>query len=142
MANYGIQDEKILYSAAVANTGGAVNVFTVSGLVLVKAVWSRITIASGACNVSWEFDPTAGTANQALCAAADMNAGLVGDYLTIVETAGARTMNVGATIAGKSFSEWILPAGTLTFVSAAADGTLVHYIWYKPIADGAAITLA
>lgn len=142
MANVALQDPKMLVSAQIANTGGADNIFLVSGLILLKYLFSTIQVASGANLCSWQYDPTTGTANQVLCADGDINAGLVGDVVTITETAGVRTLTTGAVVGMVTPVQYILPAGTLTFVSAAADGELIHYIAYVPLSAGAVVTLA
>jgi len=132
----------LVTSAQIANTGAADNIFLVSGMICVTAIYSQIAVAAGACACSWQYDPTTGTANQVMCADGDINVGIVGDYVSITETAGVRTLTTGGAVAMGTPVRFFLPAGTITFVSAAADGELVHNIFYIPIAAGAAVTLA
>lgn len=126
--------------AAIANTGAPINMFNVvGGVVCVTAIYSIITVASGANACGWEYDPTTGTASQPLCATGDINVGLVGDIVSITETAGVRTLTTGGAVAMITSMRYILPAGVLTFVNAAADGTLSHHLFYIPITAGAVV---
>jgi hypothetical protein len=129
-----------LISAEIAATGGADAIWLVSDLICVTAIFSEITVASGANACSWQFDPTTGTAAQAMCVAGDINLALVGDFVSITELAGVRTLTTGALISTITPSRFILPAGTISFVSAAADGSLIHKICYLPITSGAVVT--
>jgi len=132
----------LVTSAQIANTGAPINVFTVTGLVCVTAVFSLIAVASGANACGWEYDPTTGTASQPLCATGDINVGLVGDYVSITETAGVATLTTGGAVAMGSPRKYFLPAGILTFINAAADGSLIHNLFYIPITAGARIALS
>jgi len=131
----------LVTSAQIANTGAPINIFTVTGLVCVTALFSRIAVASGANACGWEHDPTVGTASQPLCATGDINVGVVGDYVSITETAGVATLTTGGAVAMLTPRKYILPAGILTWANAAADGGLIHNIMYIPISVGAIVTL-
>lgn len=131
----------LITSAQIANTGAPINVFTVTGIVCVTGLFSLIAVASGANACGWEHDPTVGTASQPLCATGDINVGVIGDYVSITETAGVATLTTGGAISMLTPRKYILPAGILTFANAAADGELIHNILYLPISAGARITL-
>ena len=132
----------LVQSAAIAVAAAPDNIFVVTGLVVVTLLASRITVESGANACNWQFTPTAGTALQALCATGDINVGVIGDYVSVTETAGVRTLTTGGAIAFLTPVRILLPAGDLAFDGAAADGTLVHYLCYIPVTPGSVVTLA
>jgi hypothetical protein len=131
----------MVQSTAIAVEAAPDQIFVVTGLVVVTALFSRITVESGANACNWQYTPVAGTALQPLCATGDINVGVVGDYVSITETAGVRTLTTGGAVAFLTPVHILLPAGDLGFDGAAADGTLVHYICYIPVTPGSVVTL-
>lgn len=132
----------LVTSAQLAVAAAPDNIFAVTGTVIVTALWSVIAVESGANACNWQYQPTAGTANQAMCAVGDINVGVIGDIVCITETAGVRTLTTGGDVGMLTPCYFILPPGNISFDGAAADGELVHNVLYIPISAGARITLA
>ena len=131
-----------IMSAALAVAAAPDPIFTVSGLIVVTALFSIITVESGANACNWQYTPTAGTALQPLCATGDINVGVVGDIISVTETAGVRTLQTGGAIGWLTPVRIVLPAGVLAFDGAVVDGSLQHYMFYIPLAAGAVVTLS
>jgi hypothetical protein len=126
----------------IANTGGADAIFLVMGPVLLTMIWSEIAVAGAGGNCQWQYDPTTGTAAQAMCAVGAFGAGVAGDYLTIESAAGVNTLTVAGAIAARSPDMWILAAGTISFVSGGAAGTCYHRCTFIPLAEGSDILIS
>lgn len=113
--------------------------FTVTGVIQVRALYAKITVASGANACSWSVNPTDGTTVK-ICGDLDINPALVGDILGITGVL-ATAMTYGGAVVG-IMQPLIITAGTIDFIAAAADGSISAHIVYVPISDGANVVAA
>jgi len=121
--------------------------FTVAG------GWVRLTGLLGYCTVApalantcqFTLDPdAAGAATTVLSLVLDINGQTEGDILTITGDPGvamvgghvARQQMMPAAPAGV-----VLSPGVIGFIATAVQGTYRWVIWYKPIDDGASVTV-
>ena len=120
------------------------NLFTVSGLVAVTALWGYVSTAITVANtVKLTHDPTTG-ATYDLCSATDIGTTdtPIGDFLTVDGKASALARTVGAAL-GFLQAPLLLNTGTLTQITATgADGTIAWSLCYVPIDDGASVVAA
>lgn len=122
-------------AAALANETKAY--FTVTGQVQVMALYAIVTAAAGGANAcSWSVNPTAGTTTS-ICGNLDIDPALVGDILGITGVV-ATAMTYGGAVVGM-MQPLVVTAGTIDFISAAAQGSISAHIIYIPLSDGAEV---
>ena len=117
--------------------------FTVSGgPILLTGLLGTVVVASGANLSSWAATPTTGAATS-LSGDLDIDPAVAGGHLTITGVGNAAmTYNASATGLAMMATAVIVPIGTLDFIAAAADGSTVWSMWYKPLAVGATVVVA
>ena len=125
--------------AAAALTAATVPFFTVTGVIQLTGLYGLITVDSGANLCSWSVNPTAGTTTS-ICANLDINPALVGDLLGITGVV-ATAMTYGGAVVGM-MQPLLVTAGTIDFISAAADGTISAHLYYLPMSAGANVVTA
>uniref|UniRef100_A0A6H1Z7M5 Uncharacterized protein n=1 Tax=viral metagenome TaxID=1070528 RepID=A0A6H1Z7M5_9ZZZZ len=120
--------------------------FTVAGgWVRLTGLLGYCTVAPGANNCQFCLAPDAvGAAVTVLSLAFDIDPATEGDLLTITGDPGvamvgghvARQQMMAAAPAGV-----VLSPGVIGFIADAAEGTYRWVLWYKPIDDGATVTV-
>jgi hypothetical protein len=125
--------------AAAALAAATTPFFTVTGQILVRALYGKVTVAAGANACSWSVNPTDGTTIK-ICGDLDINPALVGDILGITGVI-ATAMTYGGAVVG-IMQPLIVTAGTIDFIAAAADGSISAHIIYIPLSDGANVVVA
>lgn len=117
--------------------------FTVAGgPVLLTGLLGTVVVASGANLCSWAATPTTGAATS-VSGDLDINGLVAGTHLTITGVGNAvMTSNASVTGLAMMATKVIVPIGTLDFIAAAADGSTIWSMWYKPLAVGATVVVA
>lgn len=113
--------------------------FTVTGVIQVMALYAKVTVAAGANLCSWSVNPTDGTTVK-ICGDLDINPALVGDILGITGVI-VTAMTYGGAVVGM-MQPLIVTAGTIDFISAAADGSIGASIIFIPLTAGANVVVA
>ncbi len=141
----GIKVEKS--SGATANASTAL--FTISGLVLVRAVVGVVTTAFDGTTTSINLttDPTIGSAVD-ICAATVVTsdvAGTIYSYLGAVPT--TLLVSSGTAAPGEAYApkpaDAFFQAGQIFHKGTAADaGTVLWRLFYVPVSDGASVVAA
>lgn len=112
--------------------------FTVTGVIQLTGLFGLVTVASGANACSWSVNPTNGT-TVSICGNLDINPALLGDLLGITGVI-ATAMTYGGAVVGM-MQPLIITAGTIDFISAAADGSISAHLFYLPMSDGANVVV-
>jgi len=120
--------------------------FTVTGLIRLTGLLGYCTVAVGAGNIcQFTLEPTAaGGAITVLDANLDITASTEGDIISIGGDPGTNLL------AGHVCVQQMLPAaprgiileaGVIGFIATSVNGTFRWVLYYKPIDDGAAVTV-
>ncbi|KKL54710.1 hypothetical protein LCGC14_2262700 [marine sediment metagenome] len=120
--------------------------FTVTGLIRLTGLLGYCTVAVGGANTcQFTLDPdAAGAAVTVLDANLDITASTEGDIISIAGDPGTNLM------AGHVCVQQMLPvaprgvileAGVIGFIATAALGTFRWVLYYKPVDDGATVTV-
>ncbi len=134
-------------SGATAN--GSTALFTVTGVVLVRAIVGVVTVAFDGTTTSINLttDPTIGSAVD-ICAATVVTSDVVGtiySYVGAVPT--TLLVSSGTAAPGEAYapkpSEAFFQAGQIFHKGTAADaGTVLWRLFYVPVSDGANVVAA
>jgi len=122
-----------------AHAAADTDTFTVAGgLVCINLIYGIITAeGAGATTITVGNNPGTGT-TIVYAVAADIDAAVVGDFITLAYLAGQLTTIVGA--GGQSADyHLIAQTGTIFVRGGAALGTSQWYLFYVPITVGATI---
>jgi hypothetical protein len=133
--NLGIRVDR----AAATHSGATTTYFTIVGDVLLTGLVGKVTVASGANSCQWTMNGTAGT-TATICGALDIDPALVGDVLGITGVLATAMTYSGAVV--NIMQPVSLTAGSLQFISAAADGATSWSLFYLPLTDGAYVVAA
>lgn len=141
----GIKVEKSSGATAAATT----SLFTVSGIVLVRAIVGYVTVAfdGTTTSINLNHDPTIGSAAD-ICAATVVTSDAVGTIYSYVGSV-VTTLLVsdgvaapGTAYAPKPLERFFTP-GVIGMVGTAADaGTVLWRCFYVPVSDGASVVAA
>ena len=124
---------------AAALAAATTTFFTVTGVIQLTGLYAIVTVASGANACSWSVNPTVGTTTS-ICGDLDINPAIVGDLLGITGVV-ATNMTYGGAVVGM-MQPLIITAGTIDFISAAADGSISAHLFYLPLSDDANVVAA
>jgi hypothetical protein len=121
--------------------------FTVTGKVLVTALWGEVTtvIQTQADNTKLQFDPTDAGATQDLCAVLDITADAVGTMYSITGTpATAMQDALNFVSPDKMLARPLLlkPGAILLNCAASNTGSVKWDLVYVPLENGAAVAAA
>lgn len=132
-----------------ATISGSTPLFTVSGLVLVRAIVGYVTTAfdGTTTSISLTHDPTIGSAVD-IAAATVVTSDVVGtvySYVGAVPT--TLLVSAGTAVPGTAYapkpSEAFFAPGVINQVGTAADaGTVLWRCLYVPVSDGASVVAA
>lgn len=134
-------------TAALPQTTAAA-IFTVTGYVVIRAIYGIVTTAIGgvANATKLKVNTTGAGATTDICATVELNAAAVDSILTITGTfANAMVKTVDLPIAGKQATEIICPPGNIEVDCAGSDGGTGRVKWeivYWPLTDGASVVAA
>lgn len=125
--------------AAATHAAATTPYFTVTGDILLTGLTGKITVAAGACDCSWQANPTAGT-TVLFAQILDINPALVGDLLSVTGVL-ATAMTYGGAVVG-IMQPLAITAGTIDLIAAAADGATSWSLWYLPMSLDATVVTA
>ncbi len=132
-----------------ATTAGSTALFTVSGVVLVKAIVGVVTVAFDGTVTSLNLttDPTIGSAVD-ICAATVVTSDVVGTIYSYLGGAPAGLLvSSGTTAPGEAYApkplDTFFQPGQIFHKGTAADaGTVLWRLFYVPVSDGAGVVAA
>lgn len=121
--------------------------FTVTGKVLVTAIWGEVTtvIQTQANNTKLQFDPTDAGATQDLCAVLDITADAVGTMYSITGTPATALQDALNFVSpDKMLARGLLlkPGSILLSCAASNTGSVKWDLVYVPLENGASVAAA
>lgn len=145
-ATLGLQATKTL----TAVTNGVQALFTVTGIVVLKAIVGEVTVAmdATATSINLDHDPTIGSSVD-LCAATVVTSDAAGTIYGIQTWVTGLLVSNGTDAPGTAYSPLapsnalVLTAGQITLVGTAANvGDTKWYAQWVPLSDGATLVAA
>ena len=132
-----------------ATAAATTNLFTVSGMVLIRYIVGEVTVAFDGTTTSLNlnFDPTIGSAAD-ICAATVVTSDAVGTIYSYLGSAITTLLvSSGTTVPGTAYAPKPLDAffmpGVIGHVGTAADaGTVLWRCCYVPISNGSSVAAA
>lgn len=131
-------------STADVITGSNVPVFTITGQVLLTAIWGKVTtvIGAGASNAKFQYNPGTGTTID-MCADLDIDADEAGTLYSITGTPGDAMLRGESGAVRTLATPIVLDAGAIEFLGGTdRTGSISFQAWYIPLSDGATLVAA